>query len=208
MRTITSIIDLYNSVFRGNSCFSNGYIISSNGVQWLVDGRPVNTIENKKRELEIIVTRVELAKELLISIDEDINKMYGDYYLIFDSNMVFLVKFSEDYLVIIHMTESLDENNVMIEQIDVKNGTMKCHYFKQTFDELNPKQFYLEGDLSAKSKKLLFLKLKEQEISITQNFYYDMIFEGMASYHDLIQAIIESPSKQIKMQLRVGKPIK
>lgn len=193
MRTISTTITLYNSVLNGKICLSQNHLIFSSGVLWIVDGRFTDTIENKKGELDFIITNVELAKSLLICIGEDVGKMYEEYYLIRDGNMFFLVKKDKDLLVLIHITESIVETSAMLEQIDTKKGTIKCHYFKQRFDEIEPKMFYLQDNLSTKSKKLIVHKLKQQEFSITQNFFYDMLTEGMTNYHDLMQAIINNP---------------
>lgn len=193
MRTISTIIKLYDSVLNGKICLSQNHIIFSNGMLWIVDGRLTDTIENKKCELDVIITNVELAKSLLIYIGEDVGKMYEEYYLIRDSNMFFLVKKNKDLLVLIHITESIVETCTMLEQIDIKKGTIKCHYFTQRFDEIKPKRFYLQGYLSTKSQKLIAHKLKQQEFSVTHNFFYDMLIEGMTSYRDLIQAIISNP---------------
>jgi hypothetical protein len=193
MRTISEIFELFKIVLNGGSYLSRDYLITSDGSHWIVDGHPVDTIENKKMKLNDIVLNVNLARELLSFIGEDVSQMFDEYCLIHDCNMFFLFKEIEDNVVLIHITESIVERNVMIEQINTLKGYMKCHYFRQMFNESKANVFYLEGYLSAKSKHLIEVKLKKKEISLTQNFFYNMMFDSMTSYNDLIQSLISKP---------------
>lgn len=74
-----------------------------------------------------------------------------------------------------------------VSQIDICFGTMRYDRFWLEHQEL--KHGFMAGTLSTKSQKLIAEKLSDDDISITQNFFYDMYFEGMSSYIDLGDAI-------------------
>lgn len=193
MRTISEVIRLYDSVFREKKDELQSHTISSDGTEWIVEGCPLDTIENKKRYLNAFIEKMILIKDLLDFIGEDSSRMFDEYALLIDKNMVFLAKKTQQKIILIHHIESIVEKSAMIEQIDIGKCSMVCHYFRRRFDEFERAQFYLEGSLSEKSKKLIDAQVIKPDIRVTQNFYYDMLFEGMKCYHDLISAITREP---------------
>ena len=204
--TITSNINLYNSVFNGETCTSNGYVISSDGIDWIVDGIHIDTLENKRKYLETLLKKVEFVKPLLAEAGEDTSQINDEFCATFSydssTSSLLLVRLSQESLVFVDFSDTLPETNAMIEQIDIKKGIMRCHYFRQAFNEAKPKRFLLEGTLSAKSKEMIDLELKGHYIPMTYNFYYDMLFEGMTSFRDLVQALLSEPELETDIHLR------
>ena len=184
MKTINQFINLYNSVLNGVSTELYGHIISSDGINWIVDGRPTDTLKNKLDILNFVIEKCELAREFIKISGFDESNMYDEYFIILDSidGMIMLVSNIGLNLNFIYMVST----SVVVEQINKKDGIMRCEMFN--FDGQFVKQKTLIGKLSKKSITNIIDMDRKENMNITQNFFYDMLFEGMSTYNDLINA--------------------
>ena len=53
MRTINEVCETYKAVFEGKKVLLNGYELTSDGVNWIVNNTPIDTIANKKKEIVV-----------------------------------------------------------------------------------------------------------------------------------------------------------
>jgi len=182
MRTINQFMNLYNSVLNGISVDLYGHTISSDGINWIVDGEPTDTLENKLEILNVVIQKCELAKELIEISGLNVSNMYDEYFIIFDAidRMIMLVSNSELKLNFIYMVS----DSVVVEQIDKKDSMMKYELFN--FDDRKVTHKIIIGKLSEKSIKNIMEMDKKEKISITQNFFFDMLLEGMSTYSELL----------------------
>jgi len=184
MRTINQFINLYNSVLNGISVELYGHTISSDGIYWLVDGKPIDTLKNKLENLNFVIDKCELSRELIEISGLDVSNMYNEYFIIFDSidGMIMLVSNSELNLNFIYMVMDY----VILEQIDKKENTMRYDLFN--FEDQVVKHKTIMGKLLEKSIIEIIKMDKKEKINITQNFFFDMLLEGMNNYSDFLNA--------------------
>lgn len=181
--TINQKIELFHSVLQGKKVILNPNnpkticTVSSDGINWLVDGRPTSTIESGNKALEFIITKGELAIELARYVGEDSENLFDEYQLIYDSldGMILLTKKELSKLVFIYMASSY----FVIEQIDETIGKMVFNRFWVELGELKHRSAV--GRLSSKSLQII----KDEKRSMTQNIYYDMLFVGINSYEEM-----------------------
>ena len=184
MMTISEKITLFTSVLEGQKVLRNAdnpktmCIISSDGLNWLVDGEIVSTIEYQKRKLEVVLAKCELAKELMNYVGLPIKNMFDQYNLIYSDidNMILLTKETVSELIFIYM----NNGDITIEQINKQTGTMRLDYFSINSNILSHNG--RSGILSSKSLQIL----KNNKRSRTQNFYYDMLFDGISEYSEML----------------------
>lgn len=184
MRTINQFIYLYNSVLNGISIDLFGHTISSDGINWTVDGIPVDTLKNKLSTLNFVIKKCELAKELIEKSGLDGSKLYDEYFIVLDTldGMMMLVSDRKSQLTFVYMVST----SVVIEKIDKEDFTMQYELFNFEGNVINRKK--ITGKLSKKSIKKITDMDKKGKINITQNFFYDMLLEGMTTYSDLLNA--------------------
>lgn len=184
--TINQNIELFHSVFQGKNVTINSNnprticTFSSDGINWLVNGTPTSTIEDRKKALEFIITKGELAVELARYVGEDLSSLFDEYQLVYDGldGMILLTKNEASKIVFIYIIST----SFAIEQIDKIEGKMTFNRFWVESDEL--KHRLAVGKLSSKSLQVI----KKKSCSMTQNFYYDMFFTEMKSYSEMINA--------------------
>jgi len=193
--TINQRIELYNSIWQGKEVILNANnpkamsIVSSDGTNCLIDGIPVCTTIHQKEQLDHIIEKCELAKEFAEHIGEDTTNMFDEYQLVYDSldGMTLLSRIELSRIVFIYLTRSYS----IVEQIDKNTGVMIYNRFWLDSGKMNHNS--MRGILSSKSRQAL-REIKKR--SITQNFYYDMLFDGMTSYSEMLNAGIpcETPN--------------
>lgn len=185
MRTINQFINLYNSVLNGKSVELYGHKISSDSNNWIVDGVPTDTLKNKKIMLNFIIEKCEIAKKIIKIMGLNESNMYNDYFIIFDSidGMIMLVSNTKTKIQFIYMVS----NSIIVEQINKKDRIMIYDLFN--FDNQIVTHKTISGKLSEKSIRIIKQLDKKEQISITQNFFYDMLLEGMKSYSDFFNVI-------------------
>lgn len=183
--TIQEKITLFASVLQGEKVVLNANnpktkcTISSDGFNWLVDNEIVSTIENQKRKLEMVLTKCELVKELMEYIGLSTKDMFGQYNIMYSNidDMILLTKEEFAKLTFIYM----NHNYITIEQINKQAGTMRFDYFSLNSKILS--HTFKSDRLSVKSLQIL----KENERPKTQNFYYDMLFDGIYEYSEMLK---------------------
>lgn len=113
------------------------------------------------------------------------SNMYNDYFIIFDSidGMIILVSNTKTKIQFIYMVS----NSIIVEQINKKDRIMIYDLFN--FDNQIVTHKTISGKLSEKSIRIIKQLDKKEQISITQNFFYDMLLEGMKSYSDFFNVI-------------------
>ena len=186
MKKVSQYIDLYTSVFKGEKVVINDFLIFSDGSSWIVDGRVIDSIKNKRNEFNKILYKCSVASNLLLFLGIDETNMYDEYSLISSPDgMMLLVKFDDDSITFVYMISFY----VAVEQIDITDRTLKYDCFWLDDNEL--KHGFLHGNLSSKSIQILLKKLKQEKISVTQNFFYDMYLEGMKDYLELAEKAMQ-----------------
>lgn len=184
MRTINQLLNLYKLVLSGETVEYAGSIISSDGTFWFIDGRPVDSIDNKLKIFDYIIEKCEIVKRIVEVLGLSIADFYNNYCIVFDSldNMILLVLNNKDYLNLIYVVSNL----VTVEVIDKVNGFMKYDLFD--FKNQIVKRKTMNGVLSDFSIKRIRELDNINNRTITQNFYYDIYFNGMSSYDDLVNS--------------------
>ena len=77
MRTINEVCEAYKAVFEGKKVLLNGHEITSDGVNWIVNNIPIDTIANKKKDLSLLL---DISSNLLINNGiSSLNKVFGTY---------------------------------------------------------------------------------------------------------------------------------
>lgn len=185
MRTINQFINLYNSVLNGKTVELYGHKISSDSNNWIVDGIPTDTLKNKLITLNSIIEKCEIAKRIIKIVGLNESNMYNDYFIIFDSidGMIMLVSNTKTKIQFIYIVS----NSIIVEQINKKDSIMIYDLFN--FDNQIVTHKTISGKLSEKSIRIIKQLDKKEQISITQNFFYDMLLEGMKSYSDFFNVI-------------------
>lgn len=192
MMKISQYIEMCTTVLNGGTVVYNGYTTTSDGTNWIIDGRFVSPLEKERAYFDKVFQKCLLASCLLRCLGHFDSNMFDSYSIVhsFDG-MVLLVKNEGDFLTFVFMVCSY----VAVEQIDKNNGTMKYDYFWRENNET--KHGSLFGNLSLKSKDLLAKKLSEDHFSVTQNFYYDMYFEDMRDYLALKDEAMLNRSEEV-----------
>ncbi len=182
MQTLNDFINTYqmlNSVFNGVDAVFQGREIHSDGENLFIDGANVDTVKNKKQQLEMISKRV---TELLDNSGKAGIKVIKpeDYYLIRDliDGMVLLVNNKEDKLNILYNESS----NIIFEQIDKAKGLMKFTHISSSDDKEPQANTY---QLSAGSMELIKQIDSQNEFHFSQNDFYDMLPEGIKDFEEL-----------------------
>ena len=193
MRTISEKLKLYKSVLSGKTFTRpNGDTFSSDGVYWIVNGFPVCPLDKQKRVLDIIVEKCELMKNILNILGEETVLMYDEYYIVFDSldGMTLLINNSDSQIKFVYTVSS----KVEVKVIDKASSYMVYHYFEVDPNEI--KHSVMDGFLSLKAKRMLD-DIRGDNIDIDQNFYYEMLLEGIITPMDLKTACIKKSSSII-----------
>ena len=178
MRTINEVCETYKAVFEGKKVLLNGYELTSDGVNWIVNN-PVILLTAKSGQLDKIKGLKEFAKKVGIS-DTLID---STYYLLHDSidDMIMLVYNDEQDLNIIYN----ELHYVYIEQIAKQSGDMNFTKFDEDKSTLQQTTHY---KLSNQSIELINRLSEQPNFKFSQNHFYKILPEGIQDFSELINS--------------------
>ena len=181
MRTLNEVLEAYKSVFAGKTIIINGHLLTSDGVNWIVNNTPIDTIENKKKEMLFLIEKIKHLKSCAKQVGINESLIDSTFYMLRDSidDMLLLVYNDEQMLNIIYSESSC----VYIEQITKALGSMIFSKFNK--GKIMPEKT-TQYRLSKKSIELISGLCKQQNFSFSQNDFYEILPEGMQNFTELI----------------------
>ena len=181
MRTINEVCEAYKAVFEGKKVLLNGHEITSDGVNWIVNNIPIDTIANKKKDLSLLLDKLKVLKQFAKEVGISDTSIDSTYYLLHDSidNMIMLVYNDKQDLNIIYNKS----NYVCIEQIAKQSGAMNLTIFDKV--KLTPQQT-IHYKLSKKAIELIDKLSKQQKFKFSQNDFYEILPEEIQYFSELI----------------------
>ena len=181
MRTINEVCETYKAVFERKKVLLNGYELTSDGVNWIVNNTPIDTIANKKKDLSLLLDKIKCLKEFAKKVGISDTLIDSTYYLLHDSidNMIMLVYNDEQDLNIIYN----ELQYVYIEQIAKQSGDMNFTKFDKDKLTLQQTTHY---KLSKKSIELINRLSEQPNFKFSQNLFYEILPEGIQDFSGLI----------------------
>lgn len=181
MRTINEICETYKTIFEGKKVLINGFSFSTDGINWLVDNEPIDTLENKKEEFLKLNDKIKILKNCAKQIGIN-TKQIESYYLKHDDidDMILLVYNEKDILNIIYLKSLY----AVFEQIDKQSGMMDYNLFNIENSEILITTHRYK--LSLKSLKLIEGLNELKEFKFSQNQFYDILPENFNDFSELI----------------------
>ncbi len=179
MRTIKEITGMYNAVFNGKKIIISENLIHSDGTNWIVNGTPIDTIENKKRTFSILLQKLNTAQNIAKIVGLNVD---DEFYIIHDSvdNMILLVKDTNISLNIIYF-----ERAIIVEQIDKQKKKLNLLY--SLIEKQNNTMY--QFDLSKLAIKKIDDISKASSFKFSQNDFYDLLPTGFDSFNQLLDFI-------------------
>ena len=183
MRTINEVCETYKAVFEGKKVLLNGYELTSDGVNWIVNNTPIDTIANKKKELSLLLDKIKGLKEFAKKVGISDTLIDSTYYLLHDSidDMIMLVYNDEQDLNIIYN----ELHYVYIEQIAKQSGDMNFTKFDKDKSTLQQTTHY---KLSTQSIELINRLSEQPNFKFSQNHFYKILPEGIQDFSELINS--------------------
>lgn len=183
MRTINEVCETYKAVFEGKKVLLNGYELTSDGVNWIVNNTPIDTIANKKKDLSLLLDKIKDLKEFGKKVGISDTLIDSTYYLLHDSidDMIMLVYNDEQDLNIIYN----DLHYVYIEQIAKQSGDMNFTKFDKDKSTLQQTTHY---KLSNQSIELINRLSEQPNFKFSQNHFYKILPEGIQDFSELINS--------------------
>ena len=183
MRTINEVCETYKAVFEGKKVLLNGYELTSDGVNWIVNNTPIDTIANKKKDLSLLLDKITGLKEFAKKVGISDTLIDSTYYLLHDSidNMIMLVYNDEQDLNIIYN----ELHYVYIEQIAKQSGDMNFTKFDKDKSTLQQTTHY---KLSNQSIELINRLSEQPNFKFSQNHFYEILPEGIQDFSELINS--------------------
>ena len=183
MRTINEVCETYKAVFEGKKVLLNGYELTSDGVNWIVNNTPIDTIANKKKDLSLLLDKIKGLKEFAKKVGISDTLIDSTYYLLHDSidDMIMLVYNDEQDLNIIYN----ELHYVYIEQIAKQSGDMNFTKFDKDKSTLQQTTHY---KLSNQSIELINRLSEQPNFKFSQNHFYKILPEGIQDFSELINS--------------------
>ena len=183
MRTINEVCETYKAVFEGKKVLLNGYELTSDGVNWIVNNTPIDTIANQKKNLSLLLDKIKGLKEFAKKVGISDTLIDSTYYLLHDSidDMIMLVYNDEQDLNIIYN----ELHYVYIEQIAKQSGDMNFTKFDKDKSTLQQTTHY---KLSNQSIKLINRLSEQPNFKFSQNHFYKILPEGIQDFSELINS--------------------
>ena len=183
MRTINEVCETYKAVFEGKKILLNGYELTSDGVNWIVNNTPIDTIANKKKDLSLLLDKIKGLKEFAKKVGISDTLIDSTYYLLHDSidDMIMLVYNDEQDLNIIYN----ELHYVYIEQIAKQSGDMNFTKFDKDKSTLQQTTHY---KLSNQSIELINRLSEQPNFKFSQNHFYKILPEGIQDFSELINS--------------------
>lgn len=183
MRTINEVCETYKAVFEGKKVLLNGYELTSDGVNWIVNNTPIDTIANKKKDLSLLLDKITGLKEFAKKVGISDTLIDSTYYLLHDSidDMIMLVYNDEQDLNIIYN----ELHYVYIEQIAKQSGDMNFTKFDKDKSTLQQTTHY---KLSNQSIELINRLSEQPNFKFSQNHFYKILPEGIQDFSELINS--------------------
>ena len=183
MRTINEVCETYKAVFEGKKVLLNGYELTSDGVNWIVNNTPIDTIANKKKDLSLLLDKIKGLKEFANKVGISDTLIDSTYYLLHDSidDMIMLVYNDEQDLNIIYN----ELHYVYIEQIAKQSGDMNFTKFDKDKSTLQQTTHY---KLSTQSIELINRLSEQPNFKFSQNHFYEILLEGIQDFSELINS--------------------
>ena len=183
MRTINEVCETYKAVFEGKKVLLNGYELTSDGVNWIVNNTPIDTIANKKKDLSLLLDKIKGLKEFAKKVGISDTLIDSTYYLLHDSidDMIMLVYNDEQDLNIIYN----ELHYVYIEQIAKQSGDMNFTKFDEDKSTLQQTTHY---KLSNQSIELINRLSEQPNFKFSQNHFYKILPEGIQDFSELINS--------------------
>ena len=183
MRTINEVCETYKAVFEGKKVLLNGYELTSDGVNWIVNNTPIDTIANKKKDLSLLLDKIKGLKEFAKKVGISDTLIDSTYYLLHDSidDMIMLVYNDEQDLNIIYN----ELHYVYIEQIAKQSGDMNFTKFDKDKSTLQQTTHY---KLSNQSIELINRLSEQPNFKFSQNYFYKILPEGIQDFSELINS--------------------
>ena len=183
MRTINEVCETYKAVFEGKKILLNGYELTSDGVNWIVNNTPIDTIANKKKDLSLLLDKIKGLKEFAKKVGISDTLIDSTYYLLHDSidDMIMLVYNDEQDLNIIYN----ELHYVYIEQIAKQSGDMNFTKFDKDKSTLQQTTHY---KLSNQSIELINRLSEQPNFKFSQNYFYKILPEGIQDFSELINS--------------------
>ena len=183
MRTINEVCETYKAVFEGKKVLLNGYELTSDGVNWIVNNTPIDTIANKKKDLSLLIDKIKGLKEFAKKVGISDTLIDSTYYLLHDSidDMIMLVYNDEQDLNIIYN----ELHYVYIEQIAKQSGDMNFTKFDKDKSTLQQTTHY---KLSNQSIELINRLSEQPNFKFSQNHFYKILPEGIQDFSELINS--------------------
>ena len=183
MRTINEVCETYKAVFEGKKVLLNGYELTSDGVNWIVNNTPIDTIANKKKDLSLLLDKITGLKEFAKKVGISDTLIDSTYYLLHDSidDMIMLVYNDEQDLNIIYN----ELHYVYIEQIAKQSGDMNFTKFDKDKSTLQQTTHY---KLSNQSIELINRLSEQPNFKFSQNYFYKILPEGIQDFSELINS--------------------
>ena len=183
MRTINEVCETYKAVFEGKKVLLNGYELTSDGVNWIVNNTPIDTIANKKKDLSLLLDKIKGLKEFAKKVGISDTLIDSTYYLLHDSidDMIMLVYNDEQDLNIIYN----ELHYVYIEQIAKQSGDMNFTKFDKDKSTLQQTTHY---KLSNQSIELINRLSEQPNFKFSQNHFYEILPEGIQDFSELINS--------------------
>ena len=183
MRTINEVCETYKAVFEGKKVLLNGYELTSDGVNWIVNNTPIDTIANKKKDLSLLLDKIKGLKEFAKKVGISDTLIDSTYYLLHDSidDMIMLVYNDEQDLNIIYN----ELHYVYIEQIAKQSGDMNFTKFDKDKSTLQQTTHY---KLSTQSIELINRLSEQPNFKFSQNHFYKILPEGIQDFSELINS--------------------
>ena len=187
MRTINEVCETYKAVFEGKKVLLNGYELTSDGVNWIVNNTPIDTVANKKKDLSLLLDKITGLKEFAKKVGISDTLIDSTYYLLHDSidDMIMLVYNDEQDLNIIYN----ELHYVYIEQIAKQSGDMNFTKFDKDKSTLQQTSHY---KLSNQSIELINRLSERPNFKFSQNHFYEILPEGIQDFSELINPNIKS----------------
>lgn len=183
MKTINEVCETYKAVFEGKKVLLNGYELTSDGVNWIVNNTPIDTIANKKKDLSLLLDKIKGLKEFAKKVGISDTLIDSTYYLLHDSidDMIMLVYNDEQDLNIIYN----ELHYVYIEQIAKQSGDMNFTKFDKDKSTLQQTTHY---KLSNQSIELINRLSEQPNFKFSQNHFYKILPEGIQDFSELINS--------------------
>lgn len=183
MRTINEVCETYKAVFEGKKVLLNGYELTSDGVNWIVNNTPIDTIANKKKDLSLLLDKIKGLKDFAKKVGISDTLIDSTYYLLHDSidDMIMLVYNDEQDLNIIYN----ELHYVYIEQIAKQSGDMNFTKFDKDKSTLQQTTHY---KLSNQSIELINRLSEQPNFKFSQNHFYKILPEGIQDFSELINS--------------------